>query len=126
MQADPIQRKSVLPGKETDMSYTVAQVMSKMPEAFLAEKAAGLDVAIQFRFTGVEAGEWFATIKDGRCSVSSGTTPAPKLTVAADAGEFVKIMLGEMDGMQAFMQGRLKLSGDINLAARMMSMFKIR
>jgi putative sterol carrier protein len=108
------------------MSYTVAQILSKMPEAFVPEKASGLEAIIQFKFTGAEAGEWFVTIKDGKCRVDPGHVPAPKLTVSADSGDFARIITGEMDGMQAFMQGKLKLAGDFNLATKLLTLFKIR
>ncbi|HUI89795.1 MAG TPA: SCP2 sterol-binding domain-containing protein [Anaerolineales bacterium] len=108
------------------MPLTVSDLMSKMPGAFLPEKAAGLDAVIQFRFTGAEAGNWYATIKDGTCVVAPGEAPAPKMTLNADSAEYLKIFTGELDGMQAFMQGKLKLSGDLNLAMKLMQMFKIR
>jgi len=31
-----------------------------------------------------------------------------------------------LDGMKAFMQGKLKLEGDLNLAMKLTQMFKIR
>jgi putative sterol carrier protein len=100
--------------------------MEKMPGAFLPEKAQGLDAAIQFNFTGQEPGDWFAVIKDGKCEVSRGTTPAPRMTLKANSEDYVKIFTGELDGMQAFMQGKIKLTGDLNLAMKLMQMFKIR
>jgi putative sterol carrier protein len=108
------------------MPLTVADLMSKMPKAFLPEKAPGLDAVIQFKFTGEEAGDWFATIKDGKCTTEQGTHPSPKMTLSADSSDYVKIFTGEVDGMQAFMQGKLKLSGDLNLAMKLMTIFKIR
>ncbi len=108
------------------MAQTVAELMSKMPKAFLPEKAPGLDAIIQFSFTGVEAGDWFATIKDDKCSVEQGKCPNPRMTLMADSGDYVKVFSGELDGMQAFMQGKIKLSGDLNLAMKLMTMFKIR
>ncbi len=108
------------------MALTVADLMSKMPKAFLPEKAPGLDAVIQFKFSGAEAGEWFATIKDGKCAVEKGTFPTPKMTLTADSADYVKIFTGEVDGMQAFMQGKLKLAGDLNLAMKLMTMFKIK
>ncbi|MFH2103239.1 MAG: SCP2 sterol-binding domain-containing protein [Chloroflexota bacterium] len=107
-------------------SLTVKELMSKMPKAFLPEKAVGVDAVIQFKFTGEEAGDWYATVKDGACSVEQGAHPNPKMTLSSDSGDYVKIFTGEVDGMQAFMQGKLKLAGDLNLAMKLMSMFKIR
>jgi putative sterol carrier protein len=100
--------------------------MSKMPGAFLPEKATGLNAVIQFKFTGAEAGEWYAEIKDGKCAIEKGTHASPKMTLTADSGDYVKIFTGEIDGMQAFMQGKLKLAGDLNLATKLTQMFKIK
>jgi putative sterol carrier protein len=108
------------------MPLTVAELMEKMPGAFIPEKAQGVDATIQFKFTGAEAGEWFATIKDGKVDVSRGAHPSPRMTLTADSADYVKIFTGELDGMQAFMQGKIKLAGDLNLAMKLMQMFKIR
>jgi hypothetical protein len=37
------------------MPLTVAELMEKMPGAFIPEKAQGVDAVIQFKFTGSEA-----------------------------------------------------------------------
>ncbi len=108
------------------MSLTIETLMSKMPGAFMPEKAVGLDAVIQFKFTGAEAGDWYAVIKDDKVTVEKGTHPSPKMTLTADSGDYVKIFTGELDGMQAFMQGKLKLAGDLNLAMKLTQMFKIR
>ena len=86
----------------------------------------GLDAVIQFKFTGEEAGDWYAVIKDGKVTVEKGEHEAPKMTLTADSSDYVKIFTGELDGMQAFMQGKLKLAGDLNLAMKLTQMFKIR
>ena len=109
------------------MSLTVSELMQKMPGAFIPEKAQGVDAVIHFKFTGTEAGEWNATIKDGKVDVAQGTPPKqPNMTLTADSNDYVKIFTGELDGMQAFMQGKIKLGGDLNLAMKLMQMFKIR
>ena len=108
------------------MPATLAELMSKMPEALIPEKAAGVDATIQFKFTGAEAGEWFASIKDQTCKVEQGTFPTPKMTLSGDSADYLKIVSGELDGMQAFMQGKLKISGDLSLAMKMMGMFRTR
>ena len=108
------------------MPLTVAELMEKMPGAFLPEKAQGVDAVIQFKFTGAEAGEWNAAIKDGTVAVAQGTHPSPKMTLTADSGDYVKIITGELDGMQAFMQGKIKLAGDLNLAMKLMQMFNMK
>ena len=108
------------------MPLTIAELMSKMPAAFLPEKALGMEAGLQFKFSGAEPGEWFTLIKDGLCTVNQGILPKARMTLSADSDDFLKIFNGEMDGMQAFMQGRLRLSGDLNLALKLLSVFKIR
>ena len=59
------------------MPLTVEQLMEKMPGAFLPEKAQDLDALIHFKFTGAEAGEWNAAIKNGKVEVTKGEAPKP-------------------------------------------------
>ena len=57
--------------------------------------------------------------------VCQGTAPA-KLTVTAASEDFFKIFTGQMDGMQAFMQGKIRIAGDMNLALKLMNLFKMQ
>jgi len=109
------------------MPLTISELISRMPEAFLPEKGQGVKAVIHFKFTGAEASEWYAAIADGKCNTGQGA-PAEKatLTLTADSADYVKLITGELDGMQAFMQGKLKLGGDLNLAMKMMGMFKLK
>ena len=109
------------------MPLTVSQLMEKMPGAFIAEKAQGVNAVIHFKFTGEEAGEWNATIANGTVEVAQGIPQKqPTMTLTTDSTDYVKIFTGELDGMQAFMQGKIKLGGDLNLAMKLMQMFKIK
>lgn len=109
------------------MPLTISQLMEKMPGAFLPEKAQGVNATIHFKFTGTEAGEWNAKIADGKVEVAKGApSGAATMTLTADSGDYVRLFTGELDAMQAFMQGKLKLGGDLNLAMKMMQMFKIK
>jgi len=108
------------------MSLTISGLMSKMPGALLPEKAEGVDAVIQFIFTGAEAGNWYATIKEGKCTVAQGDAPSPKMTLTADSADYIRIISGELDRMKAFMEGKIKLGGDLTLAMKLMQMFKVQ
>ena len=109
------------------MPLTVSQLMEKMPGAFIPEKAQGVNAVVHFKFTGAEAGDWNATIADGIVAVAQGVPSQPAtMTLTTDSSDYVKLFTGELDGMQAFMQGKIKLGGDLNLAMKLMQMFKIR
>ncbi len=104
----------------------IEEFLSRMTAAFQPEKANGVETTVQLKLTGEEAGEWYFIIKDNKCSVFQGTTNTPKLTVTAASADFKKIFTGQLDGMQAFMQGKLRLGGDVNLALKLTSLFKVK
>ncbi|HEY5983837.1 MAG TPA: SCP2 sterol-binding domain-containing protein [Anaerolineales bacterium] len=108
------------------MSLTISEVMTRIPSAFLAEKAAGVNAVVHFRFTGAEAGEWNAVIHDGRCEVAQGLPRSrPTISVVSDSGDFLKVASGELDGMKAFMDGKLKITGDLLLAPKLIQLFRV-
>jgi hypothetical protein len=103
------------------MPLTVAELMSKMPGAFIPEKAPGLDAVIQFKFTGanwrlvchIKEARWVAGVHETPNDLTADPVTMSKFSLANrwDAG---------------FMQGKLKLAGDLNLAMKLTQMFKIR
>jgi len=105
---------------------SIAELMAKMPKAFIPEKAQGLDTVLQFKFTGREAGDWYAVIKDSAVTVEQGAHPSPKMTLTADSDDYIALFTGKLDPMQAFMAGKLKLQGDLNLAMKMTQFFKMK
>lgn len=105
--------------------YTVRQLIQNHEKAFRPERAVGVDAVIQYHLTGEEGGDWIITIKDGACKVAEGVAENPKMTLTADGREFADVLLGRMDGMAAFMQGKLLLKGDLNLAMKLTSFFKM-
>lgn len=107
------------------MPLSIQDLMDKMPDAFLPEKAEGVDVVIQFNFEGDDGGDWYVTIKDGICTTAKGLHESPTMTLGAETTDYVDLVTGKLDGMQAFMQGKLKLQGDINLAMKMTNYFDL-
>ncbi len=99
--------------------------IERMSKAFIPEKAAGLDTVILLNLTGDHAGKWSLVIKDKQCTLNEGEAPDPKLTVSANSEDLMKIFTGQMDGMQAFMQGKLKLTGDLSVAMKLITLFKM-
>ena len=104
--------------------FTVSEVMDKLPDFFLPDKAAGVDAVIQFSLSGEGGGDWFITIKDQTLAVDEGKTENPKLTIEADAQDMADIFTGKLNAMAAFSGGKLKLSGDLGLSMKLMNFFK--
>src|SRR5260370_41191267 len=108
-----------------DVHVSPQQVFDQMPNAVVPEKAGTTKAMIQFALSGTEGGKWWVRIHDGKAESGQGEAPEPlQLTLMADAADYVKISLGQLDGTAAFMQGKLKIKGDMGLAMKMASLFK--
>ena len=105
--------------------YTVKELVFNHEKAFMPEKAAGLEAVIQYHLTGDQAGDYIITIKDDKCSVAEGVAENPVMTMTADGSYFGDVLLGKADGMKGFMEGKLQLAGDLNLAMKLTSFFKM-
>jgi putative sterol carrier protein len=81
----------------------------------------GLDAVILFNLSGEGGGTWTATIADGTIKVEEGETATPGMTLSMDAKDLVALSKGELNAVAAFMQGRIKVTGDMSLAMRLQS-----
>ena len=104
---------------------SVKQMIYNHEKAFRADVAEGVEAIIQYRLTGEEGGDYIINIKDGKCTVAEGIAENPTMTLTADGRDFGDVLLGKANGMQYFMQGKLKLAGDLNLAMKLTSFFKM-
>ena len=104
---------------------TIEEMMNRMPKAFLPDKAEGVEAVIQYHLSGAEAGDWVVTIGDGQCVVEQGTTDKVTMTLRADSQDYKDIILGKLDPMTAFMQQKVKLTGNLNMALGLTKYFKM-
>ena len=102
----------------------VKEVFSMMPEAFNAAAAQGLDAIFQLDITGEGGGNWNVVIKDGACQINEGSHESPNVTLTMSAETWLGIVNRELNGMQAFLSGKLKATGDIMLAQRIEQLFR--
>jgi len=105
---------------------TIEELMNRMPKAFLPDKAGDVEAVIQYHLTGEEAGDWVVRIGDGKCEVEQGTTEDATMTLRADSQDYKDIILGNLDPMTAFMQQKVKLTGNLNMALGLTKYFKLR
>jgi putative sterol carrier protein len=109
----------------SEVQMTPDQIVEAMPEYLLPEKAGTTKATIAFDLSGVHAGKWWVKIHDGKAETGKGEPgEQPNLTLSADSNDWVKIMTGQLDGTAAFMQGKLKIKGDMGLAIKMQSLFR--
>ncbi len=94
-------------------------LLKKLPAAFNPDAASGTNCVMQFN-TSTPA---YATIKDGVCTVAEGAAPTADVTLTMEDDDLIALMKGELNGMTAFMTGKLQLEGDLMLAQRISAFF---
>ncbi|MCY3573566.1 MAG: SCP2 sterol-binding domain-containing protein [Chloroflexi bacterium] len=104
-------------------AQAVRATFAGMVERFAPEKAAGLSATIAFNLRGDNGGLFWIKIADGAAENGEGGVDSADMTVHASADDWFAVATGELNPMQAFMTGKLKIQGDMGLAMKMQSLF---
>jgi putative sterol carrier protein len=108
------------------MPLTISAIMAKIPTAFKPDPAAAIDAVVHIKLTGAEAGEWNAIVRYGKCAVAQGIPRSkPTITIAADSGDFIQTVEGQLDPVKAVMEGMIRVTGDPALGMKLLGMFKM-
>jgi multimeric flavodoxin WrbA/putative sterol carrier protein len=102
---------------------TCRELLSMMPQAFDAAAAGDLTAVYQFEVRGGENFVSHLRVAGGACTYHEGPADKPDLIVRTPADVWLKISRGELSGQQAFMDGRYKTEGDMNLLLKMSRLF---
>ncbi len=102
---------------------TAKDIIAEMPQHFNPAHADGINADVQLHLTGNEGGDWVVKLRSGQCSVAPGSVANPRVNLSAEAQDFVGVVTGRMNPMMAYMTGKLRVQGDMALAARFASMF---
>jgi 3-hydroxy-3-methylglutaryl CoA synthase/NAD(P)-dependent dehydrogenase (short-subunit alcohol dehydrogenase family)/putative sterol carrier protein len=112
-------------GAAGEAGGSVQDVFDKMAGSFNADAAAGVDVVFQFNISGAGGGDWYCIVKDGGCTIDSGTHEKPICTIKMTDGDFMAMMGGKLPAMQAFTSGKLKIEGDVMKSQLLEKLFKL-
>ena len=94
-----------------------------MAATFNSQAAGDLKATIQFEVTGKQTGDWFLSIEKGKCTYHEGKANAPNLTIKTPSEVWLAIANKEIDGQQAFMEGKYTATGDMSLLMQMKTLF---
>lgn len=94
-----------------------------LPARFEPAGSRGVDAVFQWKLSGDESIDRYVVVRDGKMDLHTGEHQSPTVTIAMDAGDYVRMVNREIDGAWAFTSGRAKLSGSIPLAMRMRQIF---
>lgn len=85
----------------------------------------GVSGVFLFDLSGDSGGKWKLAVDDGEVDleeVSEGDTVDPDVTLSMAAEDLLAIANGTLNPVAAFMQGKVRVSGDMGLAMRMQSL----
>jgi putative sterol carrier protein len=110
--------------KERGEDSVFGGVFDEMAKRFLPGKAAGKNAVIQYDITTPDGTRTYqVVVADGTCTTGPGAGQEATVTLALSAPDFLRLISGKLNGMQAFMSGKLKLKGDMMLAQTMQGWF---
>ena len=104
-------------------SEEIKSIFPEMVERLIPEKAEGVNVIIQFDLSGDNGGLYWVKIANGVAESGDGTADNPSMTLKAAADDWFAVSTGQLNAMQAFMSGKIKIQGDMGIAMKMQTMF---
>ncbi len=107
----------------SEKADNIQEVFEAIPEQFNADAASGVDAIFQFDISGEQGGKYWIKVVDQQVEVHEGEAEDPTITILSNAEDYLKMVNGELSPMSAFMQGKIKVKGNMGLAMKLQSMF---
>lgn len=104
------------------MIASVDELFAQIPAQFDPAQWGTNDAVLQFNITGEGGGNWIATITGDTLAVTQGTATEPSMTMTCATQDMLAIVNGELSAVSAFMQGRVKIEGDMALAMKLQNL----
>lgn len=84
-----------------------------------AEKNKNINATFQFDIGGDDPLAFHITLENGVPTMGLGTNDKANLTVSMTAAHFKEMVEGKLNGVTAFMSGKIKIKGDMALAMKL-------
>ncbi|MBB3189066.1 SCP2 sterol-binding domain-containing protein [Halomonas cerina] len=98
-----------------------AAIIAKLHDRFDAQAAQGMDAVFQFHFS--DAGDHHLVVRNGTLDIREGEHDEPSVSLSMHSATLKKVMSGELNGMSAFMSGKLRATGNVMLATQLTRLF---
>jgi putative sterol carrier protein len=109
---------------ERGTEKVLGQIFDYMASRFQPERAGNQSAVIGWDITSPEGTHSYQLkVADGACTAVQGNAEPARVTLGMALPDFLRFLTGQLDGMQAFMTGKLKLSGDMMFAQSMQAWF---
>ncbi|GAB3106364.1 SCP2 sterol-binding domain-containing protein [Aestuariicella hydrocarbonica] len=91
---------------------------------FDRQAAEGLEAC--FQITIPDAGDCYLVVSDSQCFLNEGISDSPTVILTMDLQTLIDVLSGTVNGMQAFMFGRIKADGDMAHATKLSELFPLQ
>lgn len=98
---------------------SVNDLIKQLPAALNSAAAANMRTTIQYSIST----PMYVVIDNGQCTAHDGVAPSADVNLKMADDDLKALLKGELNGITAFMSGKLKLEGDMMLAQRLPSLF---
>ena len=100
------------------------EIFDYMAGRFQPDRAGNQSAVIGWDITSPDGTHSYQfNVADGACTVVQGNPEPARRTLSMALPDFLRFLTGQLDGMQAFMTGKLKLTGDMMFAQSMQAWF---
>ncbi len=115
-------------GLAANRDLILGEIFRRMPERFDPERAVGVEAVVEWRILEAPGGghdAWHVVLRRGRCEVYEGPVDSPTVIYEIKPVDFIRLITGNASGPKLFLFGRLKIRGNLMLATRMPTFFRI-
>lgn len=105
------------------MAPSIEDIMQRLPAAFDPARAQGVKANVQFDFSSDGGKKYVVRIVDGQCQVEEGEEANPDATLIASQATYQAVAEGRLNAATAFMTGKLKVKGNLQLLMRFQQFF---
>jgi len=102
----------------SDKAMNAQEIFDAIAEGIASDPSTALKIGGLFHFK-IGNKSWTVDLKSGNGSVKQGAPASADCTVICNEADFVNLMTGKVNGQNLFMQGKLKIQGNMGLAMKL-------
>lgn len=102
----------------------ISEMINNLPDQVYLDEAKGITALVQLSLSGEGGGNWIVKVDDGTVKIERGMALEPQLMIKLSTQNASKLMQGKLNPLSAFMTGKIKLTGDLALAMKLIDLLK--
>ena len=100
---------------------SASEAFAQIKEGYDPEKTGGATGSFMFDLSGEGGGQWAVVLEGDSVEVIEGGIEGASATISMAAEDFVSMVNGSLNAVAAFMQGKIKVQGDMALVMKLQS-----